>query len=312
MSTVWNAGSSVLLSLVLALLAGATAAAPSRASPCEQGVRRIELKPQATDKVHEVCIGQEHSTVFSFVDADLAQESVSLEGAERFKRIEVGESTLKLVPSERLRPGERLRMTVRFKDGAAPMSATFWLVVQPARAEPLVEVYRSRRTVESLQQEVMDKALQLRQCQEENARLHAEEKGLGGLTSLLDSGLVDGEGVAARELFLPEARSPGNSLRAFGIHSYRSSKRVAVSVWLMAASDMPPWEVVGAGLVGPRGRTLRVLPPRQREPVRFGGDAQRILIEAEATAEEAQGTFTLKLWDAEGVRTVTLTGVEFP
>jgi uncharacterized protein (TIGR02268 family) len=300
------------LILAMALLMGATAAARARVSSCEQGVRRVELKPQATGEVHEVCIGQELSTVFSFVDADLAQESLSLEGAERFKRIEVGASTLKLVPSEKLLPGERLRLTVRFKDGAAPMSAAFWLVVQPARTQPLVEVYRSRRTVESLLQEVMDKELLLRQCQDENARMQAAGKNLGELASLIEAGVMGKKGVAIKQLHLPKPRSQGNTLRAFDIYSYRSSTRVVVDLWLLATSEMLPWKAVGAELMDPEGRTLRVFPPRQRDPVRFDKKEQRLLVEAEATEEEVRGTFTLKLWDAEGSRTVTLSGVTFP
>lgn len=35
-------------------------------------------------------------------------------------------------------------------------------------------------------------------------------------------------------------------------------------------------------------------------------------VEAEALPSEAQGTFTLKLWDRGGMRTVTLGGVAFP
>jgi hypothetical protein len=46
--------------------------------------------------------------------------------------------------------------------------------------------------------------------------------------------------------------------------------------------------------------------------VRFGGLPQRILIDAEATQEEAQGTFTLKLRDADGVWSADLSGVTFP
>jgi uncharacterized protein (TIGR02268 family) len=300
------------LALALMLLLGAAAPARAPASSCEQGVRRIELEAQATGEVHEVCIGQELSTVFNFVDADLAQESLSLEGAERFKKVELGESTLKLVPSEKLLPGERLRLTVRFQDGAVPASAAFWLLVQPTRTQPLIEVYRSRRTVESLLREVMDKELQLRQCQDENARMQAEGRTFGGLTSLIESGVMEREGVAVMRLHLPKPRGRGEVLQAFDTYSYRSSRRVAVEFWLIMAADAPPWTAVGAELMGPGGRTLRVFPPRQREPVRFESEEQRLLVEAEATEEEARGTFTLKLWDAEGSRTVTLSGVTFP
>jgi len=36
------------------------------------------------------------------------------------------------------------------------------------------------------------------------------------------------------------------------------------------------------------------------------------MVETELLAQEARGTFTLKLWDANGGRLVTLGGVTFP
>ncbi len=41
-------------------------------------------------------------------------------------------------------------------------------------------------------------------------------------------------------------------------------------------------------------------------------EGERIIIEAEASAKEARGTFTLKLWEAGGARAVVLGGVTFP
>jgi hypothetical protein len=50
-----------------------------------------------------------------------------------------------------------------------------------------------------------------------------------------------------------------------------------------------------------------------REPVTLGEEGARfVMVEAEALPGEAQGTFTLKLWDRGGTRTVTLDGVTFP
>jgi uncharacterized protein (TIGR02268 family) len=299
------------LLLVLSLLAATTAVAQSRTAPCGQGVRHIELKPDSISELPEVCISPRLVTVLSF-DADLAPDSVTVEGRERFAKVDPGDSILKLVPSERLRPGERLLLTVRFKDGAAPVSASFWLVVHPSRAEPLVEVSRQRRTVESYQQEVRDKDSWLRQCQEENARLDAQSEGSAGLAALLDAGILDIQGIAAKNLTRIAALLTGSDLQMISAYSYRSSTRVAVEVWLKLAGEAQPWTVAGAELVGLGPSALLVLPPQQREPIRFGDSGQRILIEAEATEAEAQGTFTLKLWDASRSRSVTLTGVTFP
>jgi uncharacterized protein (TIGR02268 family) len=299
------------LLLALSILTGAAAAAQSRPSLCGQIARYIELKPDAMGAAPEVCISAGRVTVLSF-DTNLARESVTLEGRERFAQVDLGDNTLKLVPSERILPGERLRLTVRFKDGAAPVSVAFWLVVHPARAEPLVEVSRQRRTVESYQQEVEDKDAGLRRCQEENARLHAEKEGSGELAALLDAGLVDHQGVASKKLFLTADNRPGTALWVLRAFSYRSSRRAVMDLWIKANGEAQPWTTAGAELVGPGGNTLRVLPPRQQEPIRFGGPEQRILIEVEATKEEAQGTFTLKLWDTDSSRSILLSGVSFP
>jgi uncharacterized protein (TIGR02268 family) len=299
------------LLLALSILTGAAAAAQSRPTLCGQAARHIELKPDPIGAAPEVCISVGLVTVLSF-DTDLARESVTLEGRERFAQVDLGDNTLKLVPSEKILPGERLRLTVRFKDGAAPGSVAFWLVVHPARAEPLVEVSRQRRTVESYQQEAADKDIWLRRCQEETARLHAEKEGSGELAALLDAGLVDNQGVAFKDLALTAAYGPGSALRLIHAYSYRSSRRVIVDLWIKAAGEAQPWTAVGAELVGPGDNTLRVLALRQQEPILFGGPGQRILIEVEATEEEAQGTFTLKLWDTDRSRSILLSGVSFP
>jgi uncharacterized protein (TIGR02268 family) len=299
------------LLLALSLVAGTAAVAQTRTTACEQRARHIELKPAPTGEPPEVCISPRLATVLNF-DSDLALESVTVEGRERFAKVDLGDSILKLVPSEKLLPGERLRLTVRFKDGAAPGSAAFWLVVHPTRAAPLVEVSRQRRTVESYQQEVREKDSWLRLCQEENARLDAESKGPAGLAALLDAGLLDTQGVAAKDLTKTAAYRSDSELELLSASSYRSRTRVALELWLKMAGEAPPWTVQSAELVGPGPDTLRVLPPRQREPIRFGVAGQRILIEAEATEAKAQGTFTLTLWNSDRSRSLVLTGVTFP
>jgi len=297
--------------LALALLTGAAATVQASTAACEPGVRRIELRPDPTSKVHEVCISPLLTTLLSF-DTDVVRESVTLEGAERFVKAETGESTLKLLPSEKFLPGERLRLTVRFKDGLAPVSAAFSLVVHPARPEPLVEVNRQKRSVASCQAEVTEKDTQLRQCREENARLHAEELLPVGIGTLLDAGLMDKEGISPKVITNTITLPPGSPFSVEQVFSYRSSKRVALEVWLTAKQAAPQWTAARAELVGPGDRAVHVLSLRQREPVRFGGLPQRVLIDAEAPQEEAQGTFTLKIRDADGAWSAVLSGVTFP
>ncbi|WP_224364368.1 DUF2381 family protein [Hyalangium versicolor] len=298
--------------LALALFVGATATAQPRAVPCETGTRRIELKTEPTGEVPELCIGPELSTALLFYGAELLGNGVAVEGRERFTLVEVSNTMLRLVPSGRVMPGERLRLTVRFKEGEAPASAAFWLVVSPGQVEPLVEVYREKRTLESYQQEVHEKDTQLHQCQEDNRSLLAEKASPGRLTGLVATGLMIEEGIPRKKITSSIGMHPGNAAEVARAYSYRSNRTVAVVVWLGGTKGMQPWQAARAELVGPGRRPLRVSPPWQAEPLSEGVQSQRVVIEADATEAESRGTFTLKLWDAEGTRSVIVTGVTFP
>jgi uncharacterized protein (TIGR02268 family) len=123
---------------------------------------------------------------------------------------------------------------------------------------------------------------------------------------------MDERGVVPRRLTHGITRHPANALKVVDAYSYRSKGLVAVVVGLQVPEGGAPWEAVGAELVGPGGRTLRVLPPWQAEPIKFGAEDRRVVIEAEATEAESRGTFILKVWDTGGTRSITLTEVTFP
>jgi hypothetical protein len=55
-----------------------------------------------------------------------------------------------------------------------------------------------------------------------------------------------------------------------------------------------------------------VEPPWQRAFLRAEAEERSVVIEAEATEAETRGSFTLKVWDADGTRSVIVTGVTFP
>ncbi len=73
-----------------------------------------------------------------------------------------------------------------------------------------------------------------------------------------------------------------------------------------------PWRAAGAELVGPGRHALRVHPPWQREPLRSEAEDARVVIEAEATETESRGSFTLKVWNEDGTRSLIISGVTFP
>src|SRR5688500_305363 len=97
--------------LTLALLVGAVAFAQPRVIPCETGTRRVELKTEPTGEVPELCIGPELSTTILFYGAELLSSGVTVEGRERFTLVDPGSTTLRLVASERVMPGDRFRLT---------------------------------------------------------------------------------------------------------------------------------------------------------------------------------------------------------
>lgn len=292
------------------LLANAPAPAQEEFTSTVPGARRIELAPDATPLPSEIAVSPGLSSGLYF-DSDLLREGIELEGRERFSLVDVGQATLRLVPSSRVTPGETFRLVVRFRDGAAPVSASFLLRVHPAKAEPLVEIYRARRTLETYQQEVRETHAKLLSCQGENARLSAEHDAPAGLTGLISMGALDESGVVGRVVTRDVAQTAGSVIEATLVRSFRSKKGVAVELVLLVNSGTRPWLAKGALLRGKAGSDLKVLSVWQGQPIPVGA-AQLIVVEAEATTTAAQGTFTLKLWEEDGPRTVTISNVTFP
>jgi uncharacterized protein (TIGR02268 family) len=239
---------SSFLLMALLFLAGSAVAQPA-ATPCKAGVRHVELPTEPTHEIPEVCISPWLATTFSF-DTDVLRESITLGGRERFVKVDVGDSMLKLVPSEKLTPGERLRLTLRFKDGAAPANAAFILVVQAVQADTYVEVHRERRTVESCQKELKEKAAELEQCRAENEHLRSTQEGPDGLRGLIATGEVDEDaGILPKRISRSITRRPGNAFTAKDVASYRSKRSVAVEVELQIPAGAAPcrWCEAGGG-----------------------------------------------------------------
>ncbi len=303
---------STLLGLALLASPGEAAEKPPRLT-CELGTRYIELDASRPGQVPEVCIRPALTTTMLF-DAELAR--VEVEEPRHFRRVKPAGDLLTLIPSEGLADGVRVPVTVYFKDGAAPASASFVLVVHPSEAERQVEVSRHPRTLESFRQGEQQAQAQAQQCREEKARLQAECSGRNGLTGLIASGLLGEEGVTARLLTGKATLRPGSSFTADDVISYRAGGpggrgRVAVEVELMN-NGTTPWAPVGAALVGPNGKVLRQPTVWLLEPI-APGEMRHVVVEVDTTGEEAKGTFTLKLWTQGGAdASVLLDGVTFP
>lgn len=300
----------ILLTVVL-LVGGAAPAQPRQGAHWGLGGRRIELTGDAASQVHEVGVSPGLTTAIVFHGATIDRGGVMLEGSERV-RVSVAEDTLLLLPSEQANVGDRLRLNVPFQGTAAPASITFAVVVHPAQAERQVEVFRQARTAESLRAEMREKDAQLQQCRERVASMQSEAKQPGGLRGLRASGVVDNTGIAAKGIGKTFVSSPGNALRVVEAWTYRAASRVAVEVELINPEGAVPWTAEGAVLTNKAGEALRVLPVWQLEPITSDSRNARVIVEAEASENEARGPFVLKLWEAGGMRTVTLGNVTFP
>ncbi|HYO52512.1 DUF2381 family protein [Archangium sp.] len=301
--------------LAVAFLTGAAEAAERPPLPeCDAPKLRVDLTPEATRKALEVCVNPDFPTTFKFNSPLPPGTVVEVQPENRFAESR-GPQILTFIPREDYLPGERVKVTLRFADGAAPASVTFILVGHPARAVTQVQVFRHARPVEVCQQEVREARAEARQCQEENARLRAERGRPDGLRGLFDAGLMNREGIRSRGLGGKTSSLEGNALTVEEAFSYRTEGleqggRVAVLV-LLSNPGAPPWTVAGAALSGPTGEELTLLPLWHTGPIHPGTEWGQVVVEVEATGEQAKGTYTLKLWDAEG-RTITLGKVTFP
>ncbi|WNG58220.1 DUF2381 family protein [Archangium gephyra] len=294
-----------IAAFLMLLLAGTSATAQTCPPPGEAEGRCIELTADETNEVSEVQISPGQPTTFDF-DSDVRADGLTLENRERFK-VAPGIRLITLVPSEKLRGEKPNEMTVCFEDGAAPDCATFRLVVHPAIGERQVTIFRHARPVDSVQAE-------LKKSYEENARLRAEiqqlraeRDGPDGLTGLLDSGMMGEKGIPCSTVRVVER--PGNALTARVVTTCRARGRMAVRFDLKNEGTAP-WTAQGAKLVGPKGEELEgsVWPQKPVLP----GELLTLYIEVRAEDVRTTGPFVLKLWDADGLRTVTLGRVTFP
>ncbi|WP_224240580.1 DUF2381 family protein [Hyalangium gracile] len=304
--------------LLLALLVLVTSSAVSaQPAACQTTVRRIELGAGAVSPP-EVCISPGLSTTLLF-DRPLARDAVLLEGRERFQRLEVAGSLLVLVPSEKLEPGERLRLKVRFTPPDAPESATFVLVVHREEAERQVEISRASRPPDSCLSELQRTEVELQRKEVELQRCLAARPSPASLpdprvslAALLSDGAIDASGLTSQLVPLrefPAART--DTARVKQVTVYRSIARLVVAVQLAAPEGMKPWQAVGASLVRPSGEALQaqwLVQPRALT----SGERESVWMEVDIPSDGARGSYTLELWDEARARTITVPGVRFP
>jgi uncharacterized protein (TIGR02268 family) len=300
---------SSVMSLLLTLVVGSTAAAQPGLTPEVPGVRHIELGEDATNSAPEVAISPGLTTAFRFHGATLDREEVKLQGRDQVW-VSLAEESILLVPSEQAVPGQRFRLTVPFKGGMAPARATFILVVQSALAERQVEVYRRTRPSESLRAEVREKDAQLQSCREQVARLRVERNRPQGLTGLIAAHQLDEMGVVSRNINHFTTPGTGESIHVRTARSFRSVTWVAVELWLDVPEEAGPWNAEGAVLRGMAGEELSDVTVWQDASISHGTE-RRVVVEA-AAENMARGPFVLKLWGEGRRHAITLGNVTFP
>ncbi|HYO66615.1 MAG TPA: DUF2381 family protein [Archangium sp.] len=308
--------SSALL-MGVSLWASPTAAEPSSVPHCETGTRHLELSAERPGGPPEVCIHPGLSTTFVF-DARLAR--MELAQPERFRVADLGTESLTLVPTVALGDGERVPLTVFFRDGVAPVSATFSLVVHPSDAERQVEVTRPPRSGAACQEGERRAREEARQCREEKAHLEAEHAGRTGLLGLIAQELLREGGITDKDITRSVISRPGNTLTSISARSYRSATgreeggrrvvRMAVQQQVRNTGTRP-WTPAGAVLMGPPNTEWRALGVGPLVPIAPGA-MRSVGAEVEVPEEAARGTFTLKLWSQDGGPGEFFDGVTFP
>jgi len=301
--------------LALAFLAGAAQAAEPSAVPRCAATSRIDLTADATGQASEVCVRPDETTTFVF-DASITAGAVEFQPEGRLADWAPGKEGLSLhvIPRADYLPGERVRVTVRFADGAAPASATFWLVGHAAKGTRRVGVFRQPRPADVLQREKDEAQAEARQCQEDKARLLAERKEPGGL---MGAAWLEREEKDVESTYILQGlkQHPANALRTKGAKSYSQPKgkthpgSMAVRLRL-ANPGAEPWTAAGAVLKDSTGAEVE-LSAWQALPIAPGA-LGFLVVGAEREPGQLSCPCTLKLWEAEGPRTVTLGNVTFP
>ncbi|MCY1046488.1 DUF2381 family protein [Corallococcus sp. bb12-1] len=295
------------VALVAALTLAAGAAAQVRDASDEEGVGRIDVSAEREGTPHELTVSPGLATLL-LSDSPVARWELT--GRENFRRVMEGTDTLALLPRSDVKEGTRLKLTLVFADGAAPVRAELVLVVHPALAQRQVELYRHPRSMESYQQEVRQLRAEVGRTQAEVERLRATQARPDGLTGLLASGVMVDEGVAFRDLTLTFQRTQKEALSMRRVTTFRAATRAAIRATLQNHLEVS-WRPMGAALVDGTGRTVSPLGIWPQEPIASGAKGL-VIVEFELPSSKALGPYTLKLWAEDGTHTVTVRNISFP
>jgi uncharacterized protein (TIGR02268 family) len=296
--------------LVLALLQGSPLSQPSSAAECQE-VQRIELS-LAPGASHEICVSQGLLTAFVFESPVV----MDLQDEPRFAEVTRGRISIALIPPGDMAPGERLRLTVGFADGSSSDTITFMLVAHAGQATRQVEVYRDKRTRESLLQEVTQERAKnarlqehVEQLQHQFELLRADCDDPGGLRRLIVSKTMGGGGILARAFNQEHLKNSEGILIVEKGMSYHSASLVAVETVLRNSSS-EPWIAEEALLVDAKGKEWRAVRLWQAAPI-LPRESRQVVVEVETSLGEPRGDVTVVL-RGSGARGISIPGVTIP
>jgi uncharacterized protein (TIGR02268 family) len=287
------------LTLVPLLLTSAAAAQQLRPSPFLRQ-KSITLPASAQDAAVRVARGTLTTLTF---DSALDSKKLELQGrGTHFERVVADERTLTLKPKVELQPGERLLLSVRFADGAAPQEATFELVAAGEEVDASVEVVRRTRNVEALEAALAATQAQLAALQ--------TRCGEGGPESAVLAGWLT-EDIRVRRVFAHVPPGNASGLWVERGFAYRTGKWALMTI---PVSNMPgarPWALGEVRLTSARGAPIKVLSARLDKPHLAPGEKGLLLVRTEAPWWALGEELQLELKDAEGGRPLPVGGLVF-
>ena len=285
--------------LTTLLLTGAAAAQQPRPTPL---LRQKSITLPATTEDATLRVARGTLTTLTF-DSALDSKKMQLEGrSTHFERVVADERTLTLKPKVELKPGERLLLSVRFADSAAPQQATFELIAAGEEVDASVEVVRRARDVEALEAALAATQAQL-------AALQARYGEAGPESAVLAGWLTEN----IRVIDLDTRAPPGNAsgLWVEKDFAFRAEKWSLVVIQLSNAPGARPWALGQVRLTSARGAPVKVLSARLDKPHLEPGEKGLLLVRTEAPWWDLNEELRLELRDAEGGRALPLGGMVF-
>lgn len=266
--------------LAVVLLLGTVARAQS-SSPQERRARSVTVTGNPTDPPHEIRVVQGVATLLRF-QSPLNREAIEVDGRGTRITVDAGDRSLFIEPLLELGSTERLALRVSFADGKAPAHAVFVLVPAFSEVDTRIDVVR----LELLEATCQAELLALR------AQCHAR-----GPLEFARAGYLDKNGV--KTTVMRAYRDEAGGFESERGISYFGTGWLLVDISISNKTGQP-WGPQGATLTSKAGRqvTVRAMTaiPEEISPGKDG----RILVEAEAPPEGAEGEYVLELGGKDG------------